>query len=234
MERVEKAVQELFTDIGDQVAAVKTRIEKLSAESASAQPEPVELLKNVVSSEELGGGDLEIEIPEPTGTLQDTKWQKKCPMCGGNMHFLLDEGNWQCYSCAYEEAEQEKVSGKRETPETSATLKDTKWQKKCPMCGGQMHFLLDDEKWQCYSCAYEESGASEVSDKGTSKKRNTNALELTRGSEPIFDIFPEKQEEKKETLPTKKKTCPGCRKKMQWYPNEQIWRCPHCEYERRI
>jgi len=31
-------------------------------------------------------------------------------------------------------------------------------QMKCPMCGSQMNFHLDGDKWMCYTCAYEEAG----------------------------------------------------------------------------
>jgi len=34
--------------------------------------------------------------------------------------------------------------------------------------------------------------------------------------------------------PTKKKDCPVCGKKMFWYPEEKAWRCPSCQYLRRI
>ena len=37
-----------------------------------------------------------------------------------------------------------------------AAPQDTEWQKKCPMCGGQMHFQISGEILLCYSCAYEE------------------------------------------------------------------------------
>jgi ribosomal protein L37AE/L43A len=33
---------------------------------------------------------------------------------------------------------------------------------------------------------------------------------------------------------SKKKTCPVCHKKMDWYQEEKAWRCPFCDYERSI
>ena len=148
---------------------------------------------------------------------------------------------------------QEKGSGeqKSEIRESSAP-QDTEWQKKCPMCGGRMNFHINEQMWLCYSCAYEESKEGEVQDKGEEKHEHTNATKPTPAAEPTFDPSPpfvvplaslpfnEDQESKKESSPsnnqpsTKKKTCPVCHKKMQWYEMEKAWRCPHCDYERRI
>jgi len=148
---------------------------------------------------------------------------------------------------------EEKGSGeqKSEILESSAP-QDTEWQKKCPMCGGRMNFHINEQMWKCYSCAYEESKEGEVQDNSEERREHTNAPKPTPAADPTFDpsrpfavplaslTFNENQESEKESSPsnnqpsTKKKACPVCHKKMQWYKTEKAWRCPFCEYERRI
>jgi ribosomal protein L37AE/L43A len=111
------------------------------------------------------------------------------------------------------------------------------------MCGGRMNFHINEQMWKCYSCAYEVPKGGEVQNKSEEKRGHTNG--------PNFDSSPpfavslasltsnENQESKEGSSSnnhpsTKKKACPVCHKKMQWYKMEKAWRCPFCEYERRI
>ena len=199
MELVEKAVGELFTDIGAEITYIKKRIEEFTAESAASQSiPPMDSTKSDISSEEKGGGEQKSEIRE------------------------------------------------------SSAPQDTEWQKKCPMCGGRMNFHSKDEMWMCYSCAYEELKKDEVQGKSEEKSEHSNAPKPTPASEPVFDPCPPitvplaslssnvYQESKKGSsrsnnqTSAKKKTCPVCRKKMDWYELEKAWRCPFCDYERSI
>jgi ribosomal protein L37AE/L43A len=248
MEVVEKAVGELFTDIGAEITSFKKKVDEFTAESAVSQPVPPrESLKSDIPSEEKRGGELKSEIPEAT-VPKDTEYQKKCPMCGGQMNLHIKENKWVCYSCAHEELkkEQEGSEQKNEISELSAPV-NTEWQKKCPMCGGQMNFQIKDEMWICYSCAYEESKKDEVQDRSKGKSEQTNAL----ASESTFDpspldvpsasLFPDDYRKPKKASSSsnnqpsgKKKACPVCHKKMDWYESEKAWRCPFCDYERSI
>jgi ribosomal protein L37AE/L43A len=242
MERVEKAVEKLFTDIGEEIASIKKGIEEFTAENAAPPPiPPAGSVKSYTSTEEKGSGGQKSEILGSSGP-QNTEWQKKCPMCGGRMNFQAPDNMWICYSCAYEELKKDAVQDKRETVESSGP-QDMEWQKKCPMCGGQMNFLIHEGKWQCYTCAYEELKKDDV--QGKSEEHNEHANPPQLDSDAIFDPFPslvsyENQETKKgsplaKNQPSpKKKTCPSCRKKMQWHQMENAWRCPYCDYERRI
>ncbi|HUI46272.1 MAG TPA: hypothetical protein VL122_09870 [Nitrospirota bacterium] len=198
MELVEKAVGELFTDIGSGITSIKKRIEEFTSESAVSQPIPArDSIKSNISSEEKAGGEQKSEILESSAP-QDTELQKKCPMCGGRMNFYSKEGMWMCYSCAYEELKKDEVQGKNEE-----------------------------------------------------KNEYTNAPKPIPAPEPIFDPSPpadvslaflsskENKSKKGSSLSnnqpsSKKKDCPACRKKMSWHPQEKVWRCPFCEYERRI
>jgi ribosomal protein L37AE/L43A len=253
-ELVGKAVAELFTDIGAEIAYIKKKVEEFTAESTASRPiPPVASIKNDAPGEVKGGDDQKSDILESSAP-QDTEFQKKCPMCGGRMNFQINEGMWMCYSCAYEESKEEKGGGgqKSEILESSAS-QDTEFQKKCPMCGGQMNFHSSEEMWVCYSCAYEELKKDEVRGKSEKKSEHTDAPEPASAAEPIFDFSPppafpleslssdEYEESKEEPSPpnskqpsSKKKACPVCRKKMNWYETEKAWRCPFCEYERRI
>jgi ribosomal protein S27AE len=263
MTLVEKAVGELFTDIGAEITTIKKKVEEFTAESAASQPSPSgDSIKSEIPSLDKEGGVQKSEISAPPApqAAQDTNQQKKCPMCGGQMNDYGEK--WQCYSCAYEELKMEKGGGeqKSEIRESSAPQEpqDTNQQKKCPMCGGQMSDY--GVKWQCYSCAYEESKGGNVPDKSEEQSEQRNAPEPAPASDSIFDLdiptlSSREYREPKEPIQgsiqepikgsirgplphkkpsPKKKTCPACGKKMNWYPEEKAWRCSFCEYERRI
>ena len=104
MELVEKAVGELFTDLGAEITSIKKKVEEFTVESAASQPIPAKdsIKSDIFPSEEKGSGERKSEIPGPPAP-QDAEWQRKCPMCGGRMDFYSQEEMWQCYSCAYEE-----------------------------------------------------------------------------------------------------------------------------------
>jgi ribosomal protein L37AE/L43A/predicted nucleic acid-binding Zn-ribbon protein len=171
MELVEKAVGELFTDIGAEITYIKKKVEEFTSESAAAPPIPprASMNKSDIPVEEKGGSEQKIETRE------------------------------------------------------SSAPQDTEWEKKCPMCGGRMSFLTKDEMWQCYTCAYEES-------------KEALPLAVPLSSQPSNEI----QKSKKGASPSdnppsgKKKACPACREKMDWYQTENAWRCPFCGYARSL
>ncbi len=249
MEVVEKAVGDVFMDIGAVITSVKKKIEESLAESAASPPVPPPRKQPVTSDifpgESAGSGQTSEILG--SSALPDKQWEKKCPMCGGRMDFHSAEKMWMCYSCAYEELAKEEIpvksEEKSETPEPSSQQQDAAWQKKCPMCGGRMDFHSNEQLWMCYSCAHEEKG------------EYTTAPEPAPVSEPVSDSSPSfavpladvSSSENEEPIqgsikgvslsknhPTKKKTCPSCRKKMNWYEDDRAWRCPFCEYERRL
>jgi len=247
-EFAEKAMRGLFADIGEEITAIRKKVEEFTAESAAPQPPipqkvPVETEIPIEKKEVV---EQEIEISEPSAPQeQDTEWQKKCPMCGGRMNFHSNEQMWQCYSCAYEELDKEKSGGgqKSESVEPSAPQKqDTELQKKCPRCGGRMDLFSNELMWQCYSCGHEESTKDEIQGKSEEKGEQKNAPEPPPPfTVPLADLASkEYQSPKKEPSPyrnqppIKKKACPACHKKMHWYPDENAWRCTSCEYETRI
>lgn len=175
VELAEKAMRELFADIGAEITTIKKKVEEFTAERAAPQPIPQKApAKTDTPAEKKEVGVQKNEIKE-SFVPQDTEWQKKCPMCGGRMDFYSQENKWQCYSCAYEELEEEKAGN--EPAPASAPIIDQSPPPAVP--------------W---------------------------APPSSKESQP----------------PTKKKTCPVCRKKMQWYEMETAWRCPSCDYERRI
>jgi ribosomal protein L37AE/L43A len=250
---VEKAMGELFTDIAAEITYINKKVQEFTAESAVSHPSPPRVsIKSDIPSEEKGSGEQKIEIRESPAP-QDTEWQKKCPMCGGRMNFHINEQMWKCYSCAHEELKDEKRGGEQKIEiRESPAPQDTEWQKKCPMCGGRMNFHINEQMWKCYSCAYEESKEGGVQDKNEENRGHMNAPKSNPAAEPTFDPSPpisapfasttsnENQESKKESSPSndqpsaKKKVCPVCHNKMLWYKTEKAWRCPFCEYERRI
>ena len=196
MEPVEKAVEELFADIGAEITDIKKKVEEFTSESAASQPIPPRIsIKTNIPGKKTGGGEPKNEIGE------------------------------------------------------SSAPQDTEWEKKCPMCGGRMSFHIKDEMWLCYTCAYEESGKDEG--RGESEENGEHPdPEVTPASKPIFDPSPplasaslspnEIQKSKKGSSPSnnqpsgRKKACPACHEKMDWYSTEKAWRCSFCGYSRNI
>ena len=109
VELAEKAMRELFTDIGAEITSIKRKVEEATAESAAPQPIPQrDPGKGDIPIDKKGGGEQKSEIGASSAP-QDSEFQKKCPMCGGRMDFLLNGDMWQCYSCAYEELKKDEV-----------------------------------------------------------------------------------------------------------------------------
>ena len=125
--------------------------------------------------------------------------------------------------------------------------KDTEWQKSCPNCGGRLNFHTIDKMWMCYSCAYEEPGEGQEPAKsaesssplagpssgssGGPSSTTSFAPSRTPFTAPASTPAPSSAEDQPSS---KTKTCPVCSKTMYWYPNDKAWRCPSCQYERRI
>jgi len=249
MEPVEKAVGELFSDIGAEITYIKKRIEEFTAEGAASQPiPPRDSTESHIGSEEKGGGEQKSEIRE-SPPPRDAEWQKKCPMCGGRMNFHSTDGMWLCYSCAYQELEKDEVQGTRKEESEPANAPEITTVSE-PIFDPTEPITIPSETLS--SDEDQELEKDEV--QGTSKEKSEPA-DVTKTipvTEPIFDpteliTIPsetpssdEYQESKKKASPSnnrpssKKKACPACRWKMDYYKMENAWRCPHCGYERRL
>jgi rubrerythrin len=248
-ELVEKAVGELFTDIGTEITYIKKRIEELTVESAASQPIwPADSVTSVIPSGEKSGGAQTSEILASSAP-QGAESQKKCPMCGGRMIFYGKDKKWMCYTCAYEELTKEKVGEQESEIREASAPQDTEFQKKCPMCAGRMNFHINERMWLCYTCAYEELEKDGAQGEDEQNSELANEPEQTSASAPKPDPPPpfavplasmisnESQKTKKgaTSRPSgKKKTCPVCHKKMDWYDMEKAWQCRFCGYERSI
>ncbi len=220
-----------------------------------AQPQPAPSGEAVPPAVGTGGTET-VEIPA-TPAKPEAEGQKKCPMCGGRMDYQLSEKKWMCYTCAYEEPGDATSDQSREkSPEAgeisvSSAPQLAEGQRKCPMCGGTMDYHLTEKKWMCYTCAYEEpDGGVQGESAGTSAFAAES--EPARQPEPGFEPSepfespsagqPSEEPPKrkkglfsfKDRIVSKKKPCPSCGKKMNWHEMEKMWRCPYCEYERRI
>jgi ribosomal protein L37AE/L43A len=225
-----------------------------SAQKKSDAPEPALSGGAIFPDEAMGGGGEKNELPESSAS-RNAGLQKKCPMCGGRMDFNIGEKIWMCYSCAYEEkgdALPEASPAKSGGPELSApgaapgapAPPDSGLQKKCPMCGGRMDFNIGEKAWMCYSCAHEEKAdAPPEMDSGQSegKTQTKESKPAPSIAVPLADMLSDDLQKQKKGLfslksgpAIKKKTCPVCRKKMNWFEMERVWRCSSCEYERGI
>jgi ribosomal protein L37AE/L43A len=199
VEVVEKSVGELFADIGTEIASIKKRVEELTVESAAPQPiAPRDSMKSDIFSEDKGVGGQKSEIPG-SSEPHDQESQKTCPMCGGRMNFHSKEKMWLCYSCAYEELNEDGAQVKSEVKSE---------QRSSPKPVPAPEQIWDPSPHFAVPLASMTSNESQKSKKGSSPS----------GSKPSG----------------KKKPCPVCHKKMDWYETEKAWRCRFCDYERRI
>jgi ribosomal protein S27AE len=215
---LEKAVGELFADMGSKITAGKQ-----GREQGNSGRKP---------------GDPGASAPERTASHKD------CPQCGERITFVSKENRWRCYSCAYEELfEGSAVADQnQEAPESSPVPMETEWQKKCPMCGGQLNFHVQDERWFCYTCAHEESATVAVQGKNEGKRDQTNIRGASASSFaiPLAAMMADDSRKLKKgaalsssQLAGKKKFCPVCHKKMDWHEMEKIWRCFFCDHKTR-
>lgn len=100
---IDRAVGDLFANAAAEMASVRKKMEELSGEGrAPATPPPPKAPVKRGAPEQRTE-----EAKEPVGQAPaapiDPKYQRKCPMCGGQFNLLELENLWQCFSCAYEE-----------------------------------------------------------------------------------------------------------------------------------
>jgi ribosomal protein L37AE/L43A len=240
-----KVMEAKSREMGDEISKLREKIGRLEKEekgilnAMAARKKEMELVEKAVGKlfTDIGAEIINIKRRIEEFTAESAVFQSSPP-----------RDSVESYISSEEKGGGEQKSEIRE----SSAPQDTEYQKKCPMCGGRMSFHIKDEIWMCYSCAYEESKGDEVQGEGEKNSDNTNAPKPTSASEPIIDptsslVVPlasmssaEHQKSRKGSSPSdiqpsgKKKTCPVCRKKMDWFQMEKAWRCPFCNYERSI
>jgi ribosomal protein L37AE/L43A len=232
---LEKALREVFTDIGAVITSIKKKVEEQHGELAAQQPIPDMEIKIDFNEQKQGGGQKTM-----TGQISShnaAKPQKTCPMCGGQMSFALTRNRWQCFSCAYEEWGKDEVQrGDRELnvdtifPEPAPASEP---KQKCRMCGGRVDYYLAEKKWQCFSCGFEEPEKAEVpSGKGESGKDTILAEPI---AVPQLKQNGEKDRQRTTPEPTPalelKQKCPMCGGQMDYYISDRKWQCYSCGFE---
>jgi hypothetical protein len=93
----EKTVRELFANIVVEISSFNKKVEEFTADAAAEQPLPPPV-EPVAKKEPRKKTEK-----EAASAPQDTKFQRKCPMCGGVFNLLELENMWQCYTCAHQE-----------------------------------------------------------------------------------------------------------------------------------
>ncbi len=217
---VSRAVGQLFAEITAEITYINKKVAEVDAESAPSQPVPPRApVKSDVPVQEKVSVEPKSESPVPSAP-QYADLQKKCPLCGGRMVFYSNERMWRCFSCAHEELQEEKgsvepqsveqgsVEQKIEIPEPAAPQYADS-QKKCPMCGGRMDFYGGENKWRCFSCAFEELKEE--------RRVFEQKIEIPEPIEPQSTEF--------------QKKCSMCGGRMDFYSGENKWICFVCAFE---
>lgn len=158
LELAGKTMKDLFADIGAEMTSIKKKVEEFTKEAPAAQPGPT---KEPQESDVPSGQKVDMQaVPPP----EETKFEKKCPMCGGRFNLLELENKWQCYTCAYEESTKAEVQSTREengesmnAPRPPANDQPSTRKKTCPVCRKTMFWFPNDNAWRCPSCHYERS-----------------------------------------------------------------------------
>ena len=210
---LEASVGELFREIGTQMDCIRMRAG--------------------------GAPGAESAAPARTGGEQI------CRMCGARMNFDRREDKWKCHSCSYEDEPGEKADARNDwSPGAPAQqYQDTAWRKKCPACGGQINFHAAEHRWLCYTCAYEEHGSEEATS-GREKEQEEKSAPGPAGTPdfavPLSAMVGDETRQigrgtpwsSKQRAP-RTKSCPVCRKKMDWHEIEKIWKCFFCNHKTR-
>ncbi len=222
---IEKAVREVFADLGAEITAVVRKLEMPSTESAAQRPVPV----------------IEIEAEaavQKQPSVQKNSTPQRAPLTDS---IYPDPAPAAALTQNRDNGKQRPTSPQ---PPTSVL------KKKCPMCNGQMNYYSAYGKWQCYACGFEyiknEVPANNpvAAQAKTEEKRDTNALFAIPVTEPLFDhsktvASPGYWEAPKKNSifskkPTMAKTCPSCGQRMHSFGSGKGWECSFCGYERRI
>ncbi len=210
----EKTVKELFATIGAEITLLSKKILDLTGEPPALPPTPPVVQPTLPAAQPAPSAPQPAARPEP---VKGSAPEKK--------------------------KDEEKVELKVAPPPA-----DTKFRRKCPMCGGPFNLLQLEQKWQCFTCAYEET-ADEIAGEGEEEDEAQEApepLELEEQSAGTASSVVEQADPHKEPAGSqkrssavggqpgpKKKPCPLCKKKMVWHPAARAWRCPSCYYEKR-
>lgn len=120
--QAEKTIRDIFANIGAEMAAVNKTMGELPAEASAGQPAqsaaqpgppvaqpPVQPVSPpappaVQAASVTNAAPVEKKAETPAASAPvDTKFQKKCPMCGGQFNLLELQKLWQCFTCGYEE-----------------------------------------------------------------------------------------------------------------------------------
>lgn len=237
---VEQAVKNVFTDVEAEIAEIKEKIVQYAADVVSARPIPPPAASEIYAS---------APAEEGVETVESAP---------------AEEGVETVESAAAEEGIETMESAPAE--ESVKTLEapapqETKWLKKCPLCGGQMNFHINESLWMCYTCGNEEletgaaAGAGNVNNasKAPSPPEPEPAMEPSAVASPApaayYGTVPELTSAAEFVPPSKptpgafetsgkrpsprKKPCPVCRKQMNMDEKTNTWKCPSCNYQRR-
>lgn len=87
-----------------EITGIRKRIEEFTAEKASPQPmASPDFIESHKHEEEKGGAEEKGKMEE-NSPPQETEYLGKCPVCGGQINFLITEAMWKCYNCGHGES----------------------------------------------------------------------------------------------------------------------------------
>ena len=135
---VEEAVKKVFADITEEISTVKKKIEGYTAEKGSPQ-----------STAE----------PDSIESHMHEEAEKRSPQPIAESDFIE---SYKHEEDEYRAEKEERDAEEEVKKEERSVTQETEWVKKCPMCGGQLNFLIEDAKWMCYTCGHEEEGKEET------------------------------------------------------------------------
>ncbi len=194
---VEDGVRKVFGDIEAEISDIKEKIEEFTGEKGSSLPITTpDSGESQKRDDEREGIEIEAAIPQ-----EETKWTKKCPLCGALMNFHTSESMWKCYTCGNEEMKKDDAEGSDELSKDE-----------------DPPLALEPDASTGPAVAVESTVSFEH--------------ELTPVAFEPASVSSKRSPPAKRPSP-RKKTCPVCRKQMMMREEDKTWTCNFCGYQRR-
>jgi hypothetical protein len=216
---VEHLLRKMFTDVGVEITGIRKKVEQFSDEEVSSRsiaPPEEEVSSQPaaapVSIESIERGDTGegIETEERT-PAEETGWGKKCPLCGGHMNFHSSEARWMCYTCGNEDLQVGDTERASE-PKNAWNSSDVA----APAPAAEPATAPEPAPAAETASLFEPVAASVYVT--LAEHEPTPAPSEPSGKRPL----------------SRKKPCPVCHEQMTMYVEENTWKCPSCNYQRRI
>ncbi|MEJ2325215.1 MAG: hypothetical protein P8Y77_10655 [Nitrospirota bacterium] len=225
-----KGMESRLLEIRGEISALRGKIGRLEEEERGVRGRMAERSREIKMAEAGIEGlisGIAAEISALKAKVESSVQKKESPRAAAEP---LVEASYSLEAEAPAEAAAEAEVAPRGAP----APRDSGDRKKCSVCGCQAFWYEKERMWKCYVCANEEEEAGAKGAQGNGADTGEAAKGKAQKADPspakgysIPQGFSSLQKTARTT-----KTCPICKKKMDWHDPQKTWRCPHCDYQR--